>query len=210
MRRDHSFTDEPLAHPVDEPPPEFPADQDYRNLAALSGLNQRQAFGELVDRAESARQHDVRRRKADEHHLAREKVSEVDADILILVARLLVRQHDVEPYRGGASRVRAVIGGLHQAWSASGNHREAGVGEKAGDAFRLFIVGMSRADAGAPEHADGGPDIAQLLRCDREFCHNAEHPPRFLAVGRIRRLGIDQLRDLARLNHLVHAHAGFG
>ena len=34
-----------------------------------------------------------------------------------------------------------------------------------------------------------------------EFCHNAEHPPRFLTVGRVHRLWVDQLGNLVCLDH---------
>jgi hypothetical protein len=50
---------------------------------------------------------------------------------------LLVRQHDVEADRRRAARVRALIGRLHDAGAAAGDHREAGVGELARDRARV-------------------------------------------------------------------------
>src|SRR5215831_8362259 len=109
-RIDHAFADESLPHPIDESAPEFAAYQDDWNSAALARLHQRKALGQLVDGAEATWKNNVRRRKAHEHHLAREEIAEVDPDVLECVAALLVRQQDVESDRRRASGVGAEIG----------------------------------------------------------------------------------------------------
>ena len=143
-RRDHAFADELVAHPVDQPAPELAADQDDRHLAALAGLHQRQALGQLVERAEAAGHHDVGRREVHEHHLAREEMAEVEADVLVRVAGLLVRQLDVEADRRRASREGALVGRFHDARAAAGDHAEAGVGQQARDVLGQLVIRMIR------------------------------------------------------------------
>src|SRR5260370_32573770 len=92
-RGNHAFTDQLVLHPGDQSLPEFAPDQNDRYLAALSGLDQRQALGQLVDRAKASRQHYVGRRKTHEHHLAREEIAKVDPNILEAVATLLVTKN---------------------------------------------------------------------------------------------------------------------
>src|SRR5207247_2370781 len=160
---DHSFADQPFAHPVDESAPELASDKNDRNLPALAGLYQRQTLGQLVDGAETSRHHDVRRRETHEHHLAREKITEVDADVLITVAGLLVRQQDVEPDGRGAPAVRAAVCRFHRSRPAPGYYGEAGIRQKPRNPFRLFEVRMIGLNARAAEHAYRGPHAAQAL-----------------------------------------------
>jgi hypothetical protein len=47
--------------------------------------------------------------------------------------RLLVRQFDVQADRRRLAGVRALVGRFHDAGAAAGDHREAGVGQFAGD-----------------------------------------------------------------------------
>src|ERR1700682_2232310 len=197
----HAFADQLVPHPGDQSLPEFAANQNDRYLAALAGLDQRQALGQLIDGAEASRQHYVRRREAHEHHLAREEIAKVDPDILEAVAGRLVRKKNVETNRGRPAGVRAAIGGFHQTRTAAGNYRKAGIREEPRDAFRFSVIRMVRLDASAAEHAYRRPYAAQTLGRDGEFCYNAEHPPRLLAVRRVHRLRVDYLRNLVRLNH---------
>ncbi|MNR01914.1 hypothetical protein D3C85_1177420 [compost metagenome] len=64
----------------------------------------------------------------DEHHLAAEEVVELQAQVLVLVGALLVRQHDIEADRRAVAVIGALVGRLHDAGAAAGNHRKAGVG----------------------------------------------------------------------------------
>src|ERR1700682_167127 len=179
----------------------IPADQNDRYLAALARLDQCQAFGQLIYRAEASWQHDVRRREANEHHLAREEIAKVDSDVLEAVASLLVRKKNVQTDRRRPASVCAAIGCFHQTRATTRNDRKARVRKEPRDTFRFSVIRMAGLDAKAPEHAYCRPYAAQTFGRDGEFCHNAEHPPRLLSVRRVHRLRVDHLRNLARLNH---------
>ncbi len=152
-------------------------------------------------RAEASGQYHVGGREAHEHHLAREEIAEVDADILERVAGLLVRQNDVEADRGRPAGVRAAIDGFHQSGPAAGDHREARIGQKARDVLGLLVVRVTGRDARAAEEAYRRTNAAQALGRDGKLCHNAQNTPRFLPVGREIRQRVDQLGNLARLIH---------
>ena len=62
--------------------------------------------------------------------------------------------------------------------------------------FAVRVVRMVLADARAAEHADGGMDAVQLVGRGLELCHNPQHPPGLLSVGRLQRWRIDQLGNL--------------
>ncbi len=95
--------------------------------------------------------------------------------------------------------MRAAIGRLHQSRAAAGDHREARVGKQARDAFGLRRNtddrGLMRA---LPNMLTAGRMPRRRSVASGELCHNAQHPPRFLPVGRVHRLRIDQLRNLVR------------
>jgi hypothetical protein len=74
-----------VLEPFDHAAPEGRADQNQRNLAALAGLDQRQRFHQLVQRAETAGHHDIGAGKADEHVLAGEEVAEGLRDVLVRI-----------------------------------------------------------------------------------------------------------------------------
>ena len=112
-----------------------------------------------------------------------------------------MRKQDVQADRGGASAVRSAVDRFHEAGAAAGDDREAGIGQQSRNEFRLLVVIVMRLHARAAEHAHRWADTAQPLSGDGEFCHNAEYPPRFLPVGRVHRLRVDQLGNLVRLNH---------
>src|SRR5258705_85946 len=92
----HPFADQFFAHPIGETTPEIAADQNDRNLAALSRLHEREHFAQFIERTETTGQDYIGRREAHEHHLAREKIAEVDGDVLIFVSALLEWQQDIE------------------------------------------------------------------------------------------------------------------
>ena len=75
-RREHR-----VAHPVQQPGPVRPADQDDRELPHLAGLDQRQRLEQLVERAETAGQDDEAVGVLHEHDLAGEEVAELDAEV---------------------------------------------------------------------------------------------------------------------------------
>ena len=91
-----------VAQPVDEALPVRDAHQHDRELGHLARLRQRHRLEELVERAEAAGQHDEAVGVLEEHHLAREEVAEVDAEVDVLVEAGLEGQLDAEPHRRAA------------------------------------------------------------------------------------------------------------
>ncbi len=130
-------------------------------LARFAGLHQRQGFHQLVQRAESARHHDVGAGEFDEHHLAREKMLEGLADVLVVVADLFVRQLDVQPDAGRFAVERALVGGLHDAGAAAGDDRKSGIGKQARDLLGKLVIGLSGLGARAAEDAHGRVDLVK-------------------------------------------------
>jgi hypothetical protein len=120
-----------LTHPVDQTAPEFAADQDDRNPPALSRLHQREAFGQLVERAETAGQHDIGRREAHEHHLAREEITKVETDVLELVAAFSCGSRMLSPIAGDLPANAPRFRSFHQSRPAARDHREARIGQQA-------------------------------------------------------------------------------
>src|SRR5205807_8768739 len=102
-RRDRRAREHLVRDPVEQPGPEVTIDEHEREVADLGRLDQRERLKQLVERSVATWEHDERVRVADEHHLAREEVMEVETEIEIVVWQLLERQLDVEPHRRRAS-----------------------------------------------------------------------------------------------------------
>ena len=83
--------------------PVVAAEQDHREVADHAGLDQRQRFEELVERAEAAGEDDEALGRLHEHRLARVEVRNVQRDVEVIVVALLVRQQDVETHRQAAA-----------------------------------------------------------------------------------------------------------
>ena len=96
--------------------------------------------------------------------------------------------------------MRAAVGGFHESRAAAGDHGESGVRQQARDRLGLRRStdgpGLMRA---LPNMRHGGTHAAQAFGRGGELCHNPQHPPGLLPVGRVHRLRIDQLRNLAGL-----------
>ena len=121
------LTDEGVLHPIDEPMPERTPNQNDRNPAAFAGLHQCQALGQLIQRAEAARQHDIRGSPTDEHHLAREEIAEVETHVLESVSPHLVRQQDIEADGRRLAGERTAVRGFHEPRTAAGDHGESSI-----------------------------------------------------------------------------------
>ena len=150
--------------PVDQPAPVGRAEQHDREVADLAGLAQRRGLEQLVQRAEAAREDDERARVAHEHHLAREEVVEVEADVDVVVLELLVRQLDVEPDRRHAGVARAAVAGLHDAGAAAGDDREARPAQHRGRLARLGVHRVVARRARRAEDRDGLADVREAAK----------------------------------------------
>ena len=109
--------------PVDHRlPPAAPEQQERDRLHPL-GLDQRQAFKHLIQRAKAAGKDAHRRRAHQEMHLANGKVVKVERQVRrdILVRRLLMRQNDVEPNRLAPRLGRTTIARLHHTGATAGD-----------------------------------------------------------------------------------------
>jgi hypothetical protein len=84
---------------------------------------------------------------------------------------------DVQAHTGRFAEEGPLVGGFHHPRPAAGNHREAGVGQFAGDVFREDVIGRIGLDAGAAEDADGRADGRQALGGLHELGHDLEHAP---------------------------------
>src|SRR2546430_162365 len=112
-RRDLPLPGDPIAQPVGHPLPVRPPEQDHRKMAHLAGLDQRQRLEQLVHRAETAGEHDERRRVLHKHRLAHEEIPEIDRSLDVLVEPLLERQLDVATDRQTVPLLAAAVGRLH-------------------------------------------------------------------------------------------------
>ena len=198
-----------VAYPVGHPLPEIAADQNNRTGRNLAGLHQRQAFKQLVQRAEAAGHHHIRHRMFHKHHFAREKMLEFNRQILIRIGLLFMRQHDIEADGGTASGKRALVGRLHNPRPAAGNHREARIREAAGNQFGQQVVGMVYRRARAAVYADGGIDGAQFFACLDELRHDFQQMIAFARLNFVARaVGQDGVRQLVLQRHGGNSELG--
>jgi hypothetical protein len=113
----------------------------------------------------------------------------------------------LSPIAGELPPCAPFVGGVHQSGAAARDHAEARVRKQTRDDLGLLVVRMAGLDPRAAEHAYGRSNAAQPLSRDRELCHNSQHAPRFLAIGRVECGGIDELRNLVGLTH-AYARVG--
>jgi hypothetical protein len=135
----------------------------------LAGLDQSQRLEQLIERAESTRKDDEGIGVADEHQLPGEEVVELDAQVDVGIDRLLVGQLDVEADRERAGVLGAAVDGLHRSGTASGDHREAGLADRATHLAGEVVLGCIGRRAGGTEHADRRADLAQLVEPEDEL-----------------------------------------
>src|SRR5206468_5358419 len=119
-----------LFHPVKETTPVRRPEQNDREVLDLAGLSKRQRLEELVESAEAAGEDHEASRVLHEHVLAYEEVAELDAEVDVLVQRLLVRQLDVAAHGQPAHLVASAVDGLHDPGPATGDDGEAAIGQR--------------------------------------------------------------------------------
>src|ERR1700747_2125637 len=107
-----------LAQPVEQTLPVRRAEKDDRKVLDLSRLRESERLEELIERAEAARKDDEPSGVLHEHVLADEEVAELDAEVDVLVQRLLVGKLDVAADRESAGLVAAAVDGLHDPGAA--------------------------------------------------------------------------------------------
>ena len=170
------------------------AEEHDREVADLGGLAQRGGLEQLVERAEPAGEDDERARVAHEHHLAREEVVEVEAEVDVGVLELLVRQLDVEPDRRHARVARAAVAGLHDPRAAAGDDREAGAAERGGRLARLRVHRVVARRARGAEDRDRLADVREALEAGPQLLVDPPQPRRVVELGDDRRgVGLEQL-----------------
>lgn len=143
--------------------PECAAHKNHRHRTGLAGLDERERFGQLVEGAEAARHDDIGGGIFDEGDLARKKMPKAQAEILVSVGVLLLREFDVQADTGGFAGERALVGRFHQAWPTAGNHCKASVGKPPGDVFSEFIPGRIGTQARAAENAHSRTDVGEAF-----------------------------------------------
>ena len=153
-------------------------DQDHREVAHLAGLDEGQCLEQLVHRAEAAGQDHERIGVLDEHHLAREEVAEIDAQVHVRVLPLLVGQLDVAADRQPTALATAPVGGLHDARPAAGDDRVARLGQPAPDGPRQLVLGAVDRGAGRAEHGDRRAHCRHRIEPLDELGEDAQRPPR--------------------------------
>lgn len=113
------------------------------------------------------------------HHLAGEKVPEMEGYILIFIRLLLLGQLNIEPHAGRPPPVATLVGRLHDARTTATDHRKTAFRQQIGDLFRLLVIGTIPADPGRPEDTDRRPDPRKPFKPLHELGHNLEHLPGF-------------------------------
>src|SRR3954468_2084886 len=115
------LTEHRRTQPVDQPAPVGTAEQHDGERRHLPGLHEGERLEQLVHRAETAGQHDEGLRVLHEHRLAREEVTEVQADLDVVVEVLLERQLDAEAYGYATGLAASFVDRLHDPWTATGD-----------------------------------------------------------------------------------------
>ena len=105
--------------------------------------------------------------------------------VRVLIARLLVRQLDVQAHGFAAGLRRALVGRLHDAGPAARHHGEVVFGETLGDFHGGAVIFIRRFGAGRAEDGDGGADVRHGLEGIHELRHDAEDAPGILVDKRV-------------------------
>src|SRR5690606_15382957 len=97
------------------------------------------------------------------------------------IARLLVRQIDIEADRGRLTGIGAFIEGLHQTGPTAADYGKAGIGQAAGDFFAELVIRVIRRRSRRAEHAHRWFDLRQPLEAFDKLGDDLEDLPRFAA-----------------------------
>lgn len=177
LDRDLAARQHLVLDPVEQAAPEGGADQHDREPGDLLGLDEGDRLEQLVEGAEAARQHDEGLGVLHEHRLADEEVTELDADVDVVVQALLEGQLDAEPDRDATAETAASVGGLHDARPAARDDRVPGPGQRRADPLREFVLLAVRLGARGTEDAHGVRQVGQQPETLDELRLDAQHSP---------------------------------
>ena len=99
-------------------------------------------------------------------------------EVDVPVQALLERQLDAQPDGHPAGLLGTLVGGLHDPGTATGDHREALLGQRGADLLGLVVVLGARLGPGAAEHGDGPRQAGQRTEALDELGLDPQHPPR--------------------------------
>ena len=127
-----------------------------------------------------------------------------------MVEALLERQLDAEPDRDAAGLAGALVGRLHRAGAAAGDHREAGLGQRRARAPRPWRTSASsRRGAGRAEHADRRAAARPARRSPRRTRTGCAAPATGrCAPSRWARGSSSSRWSVVRRRHLCRARSG--
>ena len=168
-------------HPMQQSFPVFGAEQDERELRDALGLDERDDFKQLIERAKPAGHVNEAEAVFREADLARKKIVEVQRKVGVAVALLLAGQFDVQADGFTAALRRALVGGLHDARAAAGNDAELVPGKFPGNVMRGAVILVAGLHPRRAENAHGGAGLGKRQERVHEFGHDAENAPRIFA-----------------------------
>ena len=159
------------------------ANQDDGEVPNLSCLDQRERFGQLVERTKAPRQADERIGILEEQHFAHEKVPTEHPPIEKRIGGLFLRQFDIAADGPAASLPGAAVGRRHQPGTATRHDREPKPRKAATDLAPERIVRMRLVEACRAEHCHAGADEVEGAETENELPGDAEHEAQFLQAG---------------------------
>ncbi len=137
---------------------------------------------ELVQGPEPAGHHNEGARVFHQTHLARKKVTELQALLHVRIGSLLVGQLDIQPDARTARLVRPAVGGLHDSRPAAGQRGKAGPRELRPHLHSQLVVSMRLREASGTEHRHCRPQIVKGFKSAPELRDDALEPLH-LALG---------------------------
>src|SRR4051794_2614665 len=200
------LTEHRRTQPVDQSAPVGTAEQHDGEGRHLSGLHEGERLEQLVHGAEAAGQHDEGLGVLHEHRLAREEVTEVQADVDVVVEVLLERQLDAEAYRNATGLAASFVDRLHDPGTAAGDDGKTRPREGSTDPLPDGVLRVVPTRASRPEDADRRRQLGEQPEPLDELRLDPQDPPR-VGVHPVRRpAGVEEsLVGRAALDRLVAA-----
>src|SRR5208337_3351029 len=125
--------------PLQQARPVLSSNQYYRKRLYTPGLDESQRLEDLIQGSKPARHADISLGVFDKHHLADEKVLEIELQCGIRIRALFERQLNIEPYRFSSSFLCALVPGFHHPRPPAGNDMVSVLGKFFGDLICFFI-----------------------------------------------------------------------
>src|SRR5690606_7529345 len=154
------------------------AEQDNREVADLTSLDQRESLKQFVHRAESAGKDNIGVTVFDEHRLTDEEVLERQRTRLISVGRLFEGQFDITADGNPACLKRASVCRFHYSRPAARYHLKVlsrqELAEFAGGDIHLVVLTRTR----RTKYRNTPRDRRQIVKTVNDLAHDPEHPPR--------------------------------